>query len=99
MGASLLITLREGLEISPVLSILLAYMVKTGRTAETRSVWLGAGIAAALCLVFGIIVHPTVEGFHGKSEQAVEGVIALVACAVLAYMIFWMHKNMHTFSS
>ena len=93
MGASLLITLREGLEISLVLSILLAYMVKTGRAAETRSVWLGAGIAAALCLVFGIIVHLTVEGLHGKSEQAVEGVIALVACAVLTYMIFWMHQN------
>jgi len=71
-------------------------MVKTGRAAETRSVWLGASIAAALCVAFGIIVHLTVDGLHGKSEQAVEGVIALVACIVLTYMIFWMHKNART---
>jgi high-affinity iron transporter len=96
MGASLLITLREGLEISLVLSILIAYMVKTGRQSEVRSVWLGAGAATLLCLIFGIVVHFTVDGLHGKSEQAVEGTIAVVACAVLTYMIFWMRKNSRT---
>ena len=96
MGTSLLITLREGLEISLVLSILLAYLIKTGRASETRSVWTGAGIAAALCIAVGVIVHITVDGLHGKSEQAVEGFIALFACLVLSYMIFWMRKNART---
>ena len=93
MGASLLITLREGLEISLVLSILLSYMIKTGRRDETRSVWIGAGVAGVLCLIFGLVVHLTVNGLHGKSEMAVEGSIAVIACAVLTYMIFWMRSN------
>lgn len=93
MGASLLITLREGLEISLILAILIAYMVKTGRAHETRAVWFGSGVAAVLCLAFGIVVHLTVNGLHGKSEQAVEGTIAVIACAVLTYMIFWMRNN------
>ena len=98
MGASLLITLREGLEISLVLSILLSYMIKTGRREETRAVWLGAGLAGVLCLVFGLIVHLTVNGLHGKSEMAVEGSIALIASVVLTYMIFWMRSNARNIS-
>ena len=93
MGASLLITLREGFEISLVLAILATYLVRTGRKAAVRQVWIGTAIAAGLCLVIGIIVNALVGGLHGKSEQAVEGSIALVACGVLTWMIFWMRKN------
>lgn len=93
MGASFLITLREGLEVSLVLAILIGYLVKTGRTNLVRSVWAGAGVAAALCLVAGVAVHLATNGLHGKGEQAVEGFIALAAAAVLTWMILWMHRN------
>jgi len=96
MGASLLITLREGLEISLVLAILLGYLVKTGRTDRIAAMWSGAGIAAALCLVAGIAVHAVTDGLEGKAEQAVEGVMALAACAVLTWMILWMRANART---
>ena len=45
MSAAFLITLREGLEISLVLAILLGYLVKTGRADRTGAVWTGAAIA------------------------------------------------------
>jgi len=54
MGSSFLITLREGLEASLVISILLTYLAKTNRSDESRSVWLGTIAATIACLVIGI---------------------------------------------
>lgn len=96
MGAAFLITLREGLEISLVLAILLGYLVKTGRREHVASVWLGTWVAAAMCAVVGVAVHVSTDGLEGKAEQAVEGALALAAAAVLTWMILWMHKNSKT---
>ncbi|MGB8860371.1 MAG: FTR1 family protein [Ilumatobacteraceae bacterium] len=93
MGAAFLITLREGLEIAIVLAILVGYLVKTDRRAQLRSVWLGAGVAAVVCLIAGVAVHAVTDELTGKAEQAVEGTLALCAALVLTYMILWMHKN------
>lgn len=93
MGASFLITLREGLEIAIVLAILLSYLVKSGRANEAHAVWRGAGVAAALCLVVGVVIHLATGGLHGSAEKAVEMVIAAAAASVLTWMIFWMRQH------
>ena len=93
MGASFLITLREGLEIALVLAILLGYLAKTGRHDRMRGVALGAGAATVVCLVAGIIVHALTSGLTGKAEPAVEGTLSLLAAIVLTWMILWMRKN------
>lgn len=98
MSAAFLITLREGLEISIVLAILLGYLVKTGRADRTGSVWTGAAIAAVVCLVTGILFNTLVGEFEGKSEQAIEGFLALAAAIVLTWMILWMRKNARSLS-
>lgn len=93
MGASFLITLREGLEVALVLAILIAYLVKTDRRDEIPVVWRGAAAAALFCLVGGVAFHAFVGEFEGKSEQFIEGTIAIAAAGVLTWMIFWMRKN------
>ena len=93
MSASFLITLREGLEISLVLAILFGYLSKTNRGSDFRHVWIGSGIAVLVCLVLGIVINSAVGGLNGKVEQAVEGVLALAACAVLSWMVFWMRGH------
>jgi high-affinity iron transporter len=93
MGASFLITLREGLEIAIVLAILLSYLVKSGRASESVAVWRGAGVAGALCLAIGIVIHLATGGLHGSAEKAVEMVIAAAAASVLTWMIFWMRQH------
>lgn len=93
MGAAFLITLREGLEIALVLAILLGYLAKTERRDGMPAVWLGAAVAAAACVVAGVVVHLITEDLHGTAEQAVEGGLAVSAALVLTWMILWMRKN------
>ena len=96
MGSSFLITLREGLEISLVLAILISYLVKSNRGSEQSAVWLGSGIAALLCVALGLAFHLIAGGLNGHVEQAVEGVLATLAASVLTWMVFWMRKNART---
>lgn len=93
MGASFLITLREGLEVSLVLAILISYLVKSGRSSDVGAVWRGSGAAAVMCLIGGIAFNIFVGEFEGKAEQFIEGTIAILAASVLTWMIFWMRKH------
>ena len=99
MGAGLLITLREGLEISLVLAIIFAYVDRRPESGLHARVWTGTAAAAAGCVLAGWVVFAAVGGLHGKSEQAVEGALALTAVVVLTWMIFWMRANAMGLSS
>ena len=96
MGAAFLITLREGLEVSLVLAILIAYLVKSDRRQDVPAVWQGTGVAAGGCLVVGIVIYALIGGLHGTANQIVEGSIATAAAVVLTWMIFWMRANART---
>jgi high-affinity iron transporter len=96
MGSSFLITLREGLEASLIIAILLTYLKKTNRWADARYVWRGTAVAIGLCLVAGVAIFIALDGLEGKFEYAVEGFIALFATAVLTHMIFWMRSHART---
>ena len=96
MGSSFLITLREGLEASLILAILLTYLKKTDRWADARFVWAGTAAAIGICLVAGVAIFIALDGLNGKVEYAVEGFIALSATAVLTHMIFWMRSHART---
>jgi high-affinity iron transporter len=96
MGSSFLITLREGLEASLILAILLTDLKTTDRWADARFVWAGTVAAIGICLVAGIAIFIALDGLNGKVEYAVEGFIALSATAVLTHMIFWMRSHART---
>jgi high-affinity iron transporter len=93
MGSSLLITLREGLEIALVLAVVVAYLDRIGRSDRVGAVWAGAAAAAAVCVVAGLAFNAFVGEFEGKWEQFIEGVLALAAAMVLTWMIFWMRGH------
>ena len=98
MGASLLITLREGLEISLVVAIIAAYLVKTDRADYLNAMWVGVGAAVALSIATGIVFNAVIGEFEGKWEQAIEGILAFLAVGVLTWMIFWMRRNARNMS-
>lgn len=93
MGSTLLITLREGLEMALVVAIILAYLKRLGREKDFRTIWLGTGAAIAISLVAGIGIFAVLGELEGKAEEVLEGVIAFSAAAVLTWMVFWMARQ------
>ena len=98
MGAAFLITLREGLEISLVVAIIAAYLVKTGRSNLLPTMWAGVAIAILASVVTGLVFNALIGEFEGKWEQAIEGTLAFIAAGVLTWMIFWMRRNARNIS-
>ncbi|XDZ50529.1 iron uptake transporter permease EfeU [Neisseriaceae bacterium CLB008] len=90
--ATFLIMLREGLEASLIISIIASYLNRTGNQHWMKYVWLGVTAAVGLCVVAGVILFVTVGEMPQRSQELFEGSVALIAVAVLTYMIFWMRK-------
>ncbi|MBI4294787.1 MAG: FTR1 family iron permease [Chloroflexi bacterium] len=93
MAATFLITLREGLEAALIVSILLAYLARTGNRSRVRDVWLGTAVAMATSLVAGGVIFWTAGELTGRAEQIFEGAAMLLAVTVLSYMIIWMRRQ------
>jgi high-affinity iron transporter len=93
MGAALLITLREGIEAALIITILLAYLRRLGRTDLQPLVWSGAAAAIGVSVIVAAVIFAAAAEFEGTGEQIFEGVVSLVAFGVLTWMIFWMRRQ------
>jgi high-affinity iron transporter len=85
--SALLIALREGVEASLVVGIILVYLSRTGRQSLSRFVWYGVAAAAALSL--GVAV--ALERWR-ISEDGFEGLMLLIASVFVVTMILWMNR-------
>jgi high-affinity iron transporter len=85
--SAFLIALREGVEASLVVGIVLVYLARTGRAHLSRYVWGGVTAAVALSLAVAILL----ERFN-ISEDGFEGLMYLVAAFFVVTMIFWMNS-------
>lgn len=93
MLANFLIGLREGLEASLVVSILLAYLVRTGRRHDVRYIWLGVGAALALVVLVFVGVTLAFEQLPFVWQEAVGGTLSILAAGLVTWMIFWMRRT------
>jgi high-affinity iron transporter len=93
MSASLLITLREGLEAARIVGIVLGVLRKVGHTHRRVAVWAGVGAALGTSVLVGLSLHLLGVGLEGRSEKLFEGLTMLLAAGVLTWMIFWMHRQ------
>jgi high-affinity iron transporter len=85
--SAFLISLREGVEASLVVGIILVYLSRTGRARLSRYVWYG--VAAAAIVSLGVAV--ALERWR-ISEDGFEGVLLLVAALFVITMIVWMNR-------
>jgi high-affinity iron transporter len=93
--ASYLIGLREGLEITLVVSILIAYLVKSGRRRQLLPLWSGVALAVVLSVLFGALLTYTETTLlaDSASRELFEAITSVVAVVLVTWMIFWMRRT------
>jgi len=88
-----LIGLREGLEASLIVSILIAYLVKSDRRREIRFVWWGVAAAIALVVAVFAVITIVFDQLSFKAQEIVGGTMSIIAVGMVTWMIFWMRRT------
>lgn len=87
MLSSLLIALREGVEASLIVGIVLVYLNRSGRAALARYVWAAVALAVAMS---GVVAY--LLSYWNINEDGFEGVLLLVAAFFVVSMVIWMNR-------
>ena len=90
MFASYLIGLREGLEATLVVSILVAFLVKSDRRDRLPLVWAGVAAAVALSVGFGALLTFSAAQLDSRQHELFDAIASLAATVFVTFMIFWM---------
>jgi high-affinity iron transporter len=93
LTTGLLTGLREGVEAALIVSIVLAYLAKTGSQRYFGRIWAGTGAAIVLSAAAGVVLWVTVRELQAPTEQVFEGLTMLLAAGVVTWMLFWMRRT------
>lgn len=93
MLASLLLSLREGLEAALIIGIVLGVLRRTQQTELSPMVWRGTVTAGILSLLTALFLNLIGAEFEGNGEIIFEGTTMLLAAGLLTWMVFWMQKQ------
>jgi high-affinity iron transporter len=98
-----LIGLRQA--VGPVLAVtlILAYLAKTGNSRHFDKIWIGAGVALVLSAGAGALLWISIGNFEvsgwsmstdgGSAEDLFDAITMLAVATVLTWMLFWMRRT------
>ena len=95
--AAFLIGLREGLEASLIIGILIAYVVRVNRPEVKSKIWLGVVLAISLAVGLGALFAFGRYQLTFQGQEIIGGTLSVVAVAMVTAMVLWMvsaGKNM-----
>lgn len=93
MFANFLIGLREGLEASLIVGILVAYVVKVDRRDVIGRIWSGVAVALVVSVGLGFALEAITRVAGADAEPYIAGFASIAAAAMVTWMIFWMAKT------
>ena len=94
MIPTFVIFLREGIEASMIVAILLAYLQRIGMRQHFRDVFWGVASALLLVLGGGVAAFFLIKQYEGSNVQTYfETATYILAAAILTYMTFWMQRH------
>ena len=99
MIPTFVIFLREGIEASMIVAILLAYLDRSGQRRHFRDIYWGVAAAMVLVVAGGVAAYLLIHSYDGSRVQTIfETVTYLIAATALTYMTFWMQSHAMTLS-
>lgn len=96
MLSTLIIALREGLEASLIVGILVAYIYKTNRLAYLKPLWIGVAAAIILSIGLGAVLTLTSVSLSERGEELFAGITSFLAVGLVTWMVFWMKRTART---
>jgi high-affinity iron transporter len=91
------IFLREGIEASMIVAILLSYLERINQREHFRDVYLGVVAAFVLIVIGGVGAYFLIKQYDGSNVQTYfETTTYIIAAGFLTWMTFWMHKHART---
>jgi high-affinity iron transporter len=87
------ITLREGVEAALVVGIVAAYLVKAQQVNLIKWVWIGVLGGLLISGLLGWLAETVLGGFRGALYLVTEASFALLAVALLSWMLLWMTQR------
>lgn len=96
LASNALIGLREGLEAVLVVSILVAFLVRSERRSALTWVWAGVAAAVLLSVAAGAGLTFTAANLGFQQQEAFGGIASIIAVAFVTAMVFWMRRAART---
>ncbi len=93
MFANFMIGLREGLEASLIIGILIAYLKKTDRLKQIPKIVYGVIAALATAVLAGLGLSAIDASVSTNVEITITGITSLLAVIFVTWMVFWMAKT------